>query len=196
MFFPLQVPGNNNKTEDSLDLQWQSSSGSLTNVKVENDGLYFIYLRVTLLNKNQGKNYTVSVSSLNIEGQIHASQSSTGFMGRGLMLSAQKEISVTCKPGVMINPKGTYLGIIKLWVCRVLSAYMVQNNTILCVCSLMLFAVLKTKGFIYLIGITSPQAQIWHKGFVLMNKTGWIYLSNDVIVWQVDKNVTFHDIEY
>ncbi|XP_034154414.1 tumor necrosis factor ligand superfamily member 18 [Pangasianodon hypophthalmus] len=109
--------------EHELRLQWRKKNEAQrdTAVKIEEDGNYFLFLRVTLEYRKQGVNYVVTVKKMpdgntpsNITmGHINGTENSTGFMGIGVQLSKNTLINVTCSPQAQFDVHNTYLGLIK-----------------------------------------------------------------------------------
>ncbi|TTA69417.1 hypothetical protein Baya_14344 [Bagarius yarrelli] len=100
--------------------QWQKTNGYKqdTAISIEDDGNYFLFLRFTLQNRKQGVNYTVTVKKMPLNqdiivGHINGTELSTGFMGRGVHLSKNTLLNVTCSPQTQIDVHNTYLGLIK-----------------------------------------------------------------------------------
>ncbi|XP_056609570.1 tumor necrosis factor ligand superfamily member 18 [Triplophysa dalaica] len=107
-------------------LKWKSNSQEdfidrwLT---FQKDGLYFLYLQVTLESK-QSCNVTVevkgdpkmSIERLSLSSHISQSKLSTGLMGKGFPATKGDSLTVTCKPLAKIkrSPTETYLGVIKI----------------------------------------------------------------------------------
>ncbi|XP_067228254.1 tumor necrosis factor ligand superfamily member 18 isoform X2 [Chanodichthys erythropterus] len=105
-------------------LQWNtvSPSGFIEGdeeLRVKDDGRYFLYLQVTL-NPQMAENYTITVNSSTrktiLEGLINKPKLSTGFMGVGISMNRGETLTVICKPKAKISdtPIETYLGVIKL----------------------------------------------------------------------------------
>lgn len=104
-------------------LKWKRDNSGIPEeqVKVEHDGLYFLYLQVTLASQMKG-NYTITVQSINqtseviLKGLINGSKLSTVFMGKGVILGKGEVLNVTCIPEakIKIHHTETYLGVIKL----------------------------------------------------------------------------------
>ncbi|XP_067284886.1 tumor necrosis factor ligand superfamily member 18 isoform X2 [Pseudorasbora parva] len=102
-------------------LQWKTVDLSFINIteqlNVKTEGLYFLYLQVTLDPRMKG-NYTITLQSNNrnviLKGLLNESKHSTGFMGKGIMLNSKESLNVTCKPKAKIWTNETYLGVIKL----------------------------------------------------------------------------------
>ncbi|XP_056089762.1 tumor necrosis factor ligand superfamily member 18 [Rhinichthys klamathensis goyatoka] len=88
-------------------------------LKVKYDGLYFLYLQVTL-DPHMKENYTITMQTernkVISKGLINGSKLSTVFMGKGIKLSRGDTFNVTCKPHAKIQTHytETYLGVIKL----------------------------------------------------------------------------------
>lgn len=88
-------------------------------VEVKYDGLYFLYLQVTL-GPEMKENYTITMQSKRhqviLKGLINGSKPSTGFMGKGVKLSRGDVLNVSCTPKAKIlnHHTETYLGVIKL----------------------------------------------------------------------------------
>ncbi|XP_047006554.1 tumor necrosis factor ligand superfamily member 18 [Ictalurus punctatus] len=109
--------------QHELKLQWRKRDEDQgdTAVKIEEDGNYFLFLRVTLQSQNKGVNYTVTViktpegnNPTNITvGHINATENSTGFIGIGARLSKDTLINVICNPKANFDVDNTYLGLIK-----------------------------------------------------------------------------------
>lgn len=84
---------------------------------IKEDGLYFLYLQVTLIPK---QNHTVTVEVNNkdpiLSSQITQTKPSTGLMGKGFTFTKGDKLSVTCTPGghIINSPTQTYLGVIKI----------------------------------------------------------------------------------
>lgn len=89
-------------------------------LKVKCDGLYFLYLQVTLDPHMKG-NYTITIQSKKrgplSKGLINGSILSTGFMGKGVKLGKGDVLNVTCNPKAKIHIRDTetYMGVIKLY---------------------------------------------------------------------------------
>ncbi|ROL53083.1 hypothetical protein DPX16_8025 [Anabarilius grahami] len=88
-------------------------------LRVKDDGRYFLYLQVTL-NRQTTENYTITVNSSNqgpiLKGLIDKTNLSTGFMGVGIPMNRGESLTVICKPKAKISHYyvETYLGVIKL----------------------------------------------------------------------------------
>ncbi|XP_039543463.1 tumor necrosis factor ligand superfamily member 18 isoform X2 [Pimephales promelas] len=88
-------------------------------LKVKDDGLYFLYLQVTL-DSDMKDNYTITMQTernkVISKGLINGSKISTVFMAKGIKLSRGDTFNVTCEPKAKIktNHAETYLGVIKL----------------------------------------------------------------------------------
>lgn len=112
---------------DSLEqLKWKSNSQEDfidRRLTFQKDGLYFLYLQVTLESK-QSCNVTVevkgdpkmSIERLSLSSQISQTKPSTGLMGKGFPATKGDYLTVTCKPPAKIkrSPTETYLGVIKI----------------------------------------------------------------------------------
>ncbi|XP_051572464.1 uncharacterized protein LOC127451653 [Myxocyprinus asiaticus] len=90
-------------------------------LKIEEDGLYFIYMQVTLDPREPEQNYNVTVQLNNPDeliliAYINRSTLSTGLMGKGTVLTKGNTLRVTCTPKakIKISAFETYLGVIKL----------------------------------------------------------------------------------
>ncbi|XP_036421625.1 tumor necrosis factor ligand superfamily member 18 [Colossoma macropomum] len=110
--------------DGSVELKWKNVKGNVK-VEVQEDGNYFLYLQVTLENLKPNVTYTVKLDILHetdkslksektiLERHINGSRS-TGFMGKGFLISGGTILKVTCRPSVRLDKANTYLGIIKL----------------------------------------------------------------------------------
>ncbi|XP_056308264.1 tumor necrosis factor ligand superfamily member 18 [Danio aesculapii] len=104
-------------------LQWNTVAEKFIEgeeeLMVKEDGLYFLYLQVTLDPKKK-ENHTVTVQTKNqsviLKGYINGSNLSTGFMATGIYLDGKDTFYVTCKPKAKIQNSHTetYMGVIKL----------------------------------------------------------------------------------
>lgn len=104
-------------------LFWQEKNGEGKHptIKIEDDGNYFLFLRVTLEDRKQGVNYTVKVTLTTdsnstrelTEGHIRETHKSTGFMGIRALLISNTLLTVICSPQAQIDYHKTYLGLIK-----------------------------------------------------------------------------------
>ncbi|KAA0705236.1 hypothetical protein E1301_Tti019556 [Triplophysa tibetana] len=118
--------GDNSYMEEQL--KWKSNSDEdFIDLKklltFQKDGLYFLYLQVTLESK-QSCNVTVevkgdpkmSIERLSLSSQISQTKPSTGLMGKGFPATKGDTLTVTCKPAAKIkrSPSETYLGVIKI----------------------------------------------------------------------------------
>ncbi|GAA6083826.1 tumor necrosis factor ligand superfamily member 18 [Tachysurus ichikawai] len=110
-------------TKDKGQMLWQKKNEAQqdTTIKIEDDGNYFLFLKVTLQNRNPGVNYTITVkktpAGLNpteiLVGHINETENSTGFMGIGVLLTENTLINVTCSPLPPLDVLNTYIGFIK-----------------------------------------------------------------------------------
>ncbi|KAK3512177.1 hypothetical protein QTP70_031665 [Hemibagrus guttatus] len=111
------------RNTQNLTLAWQKKNEDHQDrvIKIEEDGNYFLFLKVTLQSRKQGVNYTVTVQKMPdgnsasdiIVGHINGTEYSTGFMGIGVHLSESTKIHVTCNPPQQLDVLNTYLGLIK-----------------------------------------------------------------------------------
>lgn len=107
------------------DLVWERKNDGNrdTVIRIKDDGNYFLFLKVTLLSRKQGENYTVTVqkkpdgnsASDIIVGHINGTEYSTGFMGIGVYLTENTQLNITCSPLQKLDVHNTYLGLIKFW---------------------------------------------------------------------------------
>lgn len=114
--------GDGNKKVGTLQWKTVSDTGFIegdTELRVKDDGRYFLYLQVTL-NPEITENYTISVNlssqGIILKGLINKSNLSTGFMGVGTPMSRGDTLTVFCHPETKISDfyVDTYLGVIKL----------------------------------------------------------------------------------
>ncbi|KAK2836198.1 hypothetical protein Q7C36_014067 [Tachysurus vachellii] len=110
-------------TKDEGQMLWQKKNEAQQNttIKIEDDGNYFLFLKVTLQNRKPGVNYTITVKKMPegsksteiLVGHINETENSTGFMGIGVLLSENTLINVTCNPLPQLDVLNTYIGFIK-----------------------------------------------------------------------------------
>ncbi len=105
-------------------LQWKTLRKEFINIKgneqlmVNKFGHYFLYLQVTLASHEKA-NHTITMKSnkkMILQGLINGSKSSTVFMAKGISLSKEDILTVTCEPKAKIQTSHTetFLGVIKL----------------------------------------------------------------------------------
>ncbi|XP_058233475.1 tumor necrosis factor ligand superfamily member 18 [Hemibagrus wyckioides] len=109
--------------QNTTHLVWQRKNDEKedTVIRIEEDGNYFLFLKVTLQSRKQGENYTVTVqkqpegnsASDIIVGHINGTEYSTGFMGIGVYLTENTRLNITCSPLQKLDVHNTYLGLIK-----------------------------------------------------------------------------------
>lgn len=119
MFSLLLDQNKNNETE----LLWREKNQNQKEgmIQIKNDGNYFLFLRVTLQSPKPGVNYTVRVkkttdgyiTSKITEEQISNTKNSTEFMGIGVILTRNMQLSVICSPEAKVDVHNTYLGLMK-----------------------------------------------------------------------------------
>lgn len=118
----MLLDGNKNDTE--LNLLWRKKNKddkANTTIKIEADGNYFLFLRVTLQSRKQGFNYMVTIkktpegnhATTITVGHIHETDNSTGLMGIGVRLSKNTSLNVICSPPAPLDVQNTYFGLIK-----------------------------------------------------------------------------------
>ncbi|XP_047663594.1 tumor necrosis factor ligand superfamily member 18 [Tachysurus fulvidraco] len=110
-------------TKDKGRMLWQKKNEAQqdTTIKIEENGNYFLFLKVTLQNRNPGVNYTITVKKMPADsspteilvGHINETENSTGFMGIGVLLIENTLINVTCSPQAQLDVINTYIGFIK-----------------------------------------------------------------------------------
>ncbi|XP_077069918.1 tumor necrosis factor ligand superfamily member 18 isoform X2 [Siphateles boraxobius] len=104
-------------------LQWKTQNSDYKEedrqLKVKYDGLYFLYLQVTLVSRMKEDNTITLQSKQNhviLKSHINGSNLSTGFMGKAIKLARGDVFNVTCVPKAKIQTlhTATYLGMIKI----------------------------------------------------------------------------------
>ncbi|XP_051570888.1 uncharacterized protein LOC127450656 [Myxocyprinus asiaticus] len=112
-------------TKKMKQLRWETNLPGFIEgtdlLRIKEDGLYFIYLQVTLDSWEPEHNYIVTVKldgsdSFILKGHINGLTLSTGLMGKGTSLNKGSTLSVHCTPEAKIKNSAseTYLGVIKL----------------------------------------------------------------------------------
>lgn len=116
--------GEKNISSSELNVVWRKQNENVdknTTIEIEEDGNYFLFLKVTLQSKKQGVKYTVTVkkkphgnhATRITDGHINETNNSTGFIGIRVLLTQNTSVTVICSPTAEVDQQNTYLGLIK-----------------------------------------------------------------------------------
>lgn len=114
----------NDEREQILWWRKTNEDGKSSPIKIEGDGNYFLFLKVTLQSRKAGVLYTVTVKMTTegsnevpvTEGHINGTETTTGFMGITQNLLNNTMINVIFSPEGQVDVKDTYFGLIKFKV--------------------------------------------------------------------------------